>query len=127
MSAGEGARLTHGRARIALPVLLAALLLPAAPAAAKLRTYTLQYGPVRMAGFNVRLPKAKVPAPHVNDYIVHMNAELVKAIRNPEVRARLAGQGAEVVTMTPAEQDRFFNAERARWAKVVAEAHITAD
>jgi hypothetical protein len=31
-----------------------------------------------------------------------------------------AGQGAEVVTMTAAEQDQFFAKERARWAQVVS-------
>jgi tripartite-type tricarboxylate transporter receptor subunit TctC len=56
-----------------------------------------------------------------------LNAELIRAIRTPEVRARLAGQGAEVVTMTPAEQDKFFNDERARWAQVVAQAQIKLD
>ena len=56
-----------------------------------------------------------------------LNAELIKAIRSPDVRARLAGQGAEVVTMTPAEQDRFFHQERARWAQVVAQANIKLD
>ena len=79
MSAGKGARRMHGRATVAVLVLLAALLLPAAPAAARLKTYTLQYGPVRMAGFNVKLPKVKVPAPRVNGYIVQMNAELVNS------------------------------------------------
>ncbi len=62
------------------------------------------------------------------DAIVHkLNAALIATIRNPEVRARLAGQGAEVVTMTPQEQDRFFAAERAKWAQVVAEANIKAE
>jgi tripartite-type tricarboxylate transporter receptor subunit TctC len=56
-----------------------------------------------------------------------LNAELIRAIRTPEVRARLVGQGAEVVTMSPAEQDRFFNEERARWAQVVAQAQIKLD
>lgn len=56
--------------------------------------------------------------------VQRLNAELIRVIRNPEVRARLAGQGAEVVTMTPAEQDKFFAAERDRWAKVVAQANI---
>jgi len=59
--------------------------------------------------------------------VQRLNTELVKAIRLPEVRAKLAGQGAEVVTMTPTEQDRFFQAERARWAALVKEAHIRAD
>ncbi|WP_205959705.1 hypothetical protein [Ramlibacter sp. 18x22-1] len=45
----------------------------------------------------------------------------------PHVRARLCGQGAEVVAMEPAEQDRFFEAERKRWAQVVAQAGIKPD
>jgi tripartite-type tricarboxylate transporter receptor subunit TctC len=56
-----------------------------------------------------------------------LNAELIRVIRAPDIRARLAGQGAEVVTMTSAEQDKFFNAERARWAQVVAQAQIKLD
>ena len=56
--------------------------------------------------------------------VQRLNTELIAAIRNPEVRGRLAGQGAEVVTMTPAEQDRFFAQERDRWAKVVKAAEI---
>jgi len=56
-----------------------------------------------------------------------LNAELIKVIRTADIRARLAGQGAEVVTMTPAEQDKFFNQERARWAQVVSAAQIKLD
>ena len=59
--------------------------------------------------------------------MARLNAELIRAIRSPDVRARLAGQGAEVVTMTPAEQDQFFNTERVRWAKVVAEGNVKLD
>ena len=56
-----------------------------------------------------------------------LNAELIRVIRSPDVRARLAGQGAEVVTMTSAEQDKFFSSERARWAQVVAQANVKLD
>lgn len=63
------------------------------------------------------------PAAIVN----RLNSELIKVIRNPEIRAKLAGQGAEVVTMTSAEQDAFFVQERARWAKVVADGNIKLD
>ncbi|HET6829308.1 MAG TPA: tripartite tricarboxylate transporter substrate binding protein [Ramlibacter sp.] len=59
--------------------------------------------------------------------VARLNAELVRVIRSPDIRARLAGQGAEVVTMTPAEQDRFFEQERKRWAQVVAQAQIKLD
>ncbi|HEX7892493.1 MAG TPA: tripartite tricarboxylate transporter substrate binding protein [Ramlibacter sp.] len=62
------------------------------------------------------------------DAIVNrLNRELVFAIRNPDVRARLAGQGAEVVTMSPAEQDQFFAQERKRWAQVVAAGNVRAE
>jgi tripartite-type tricarboxylate transporter receptor subunit TctC len=65
-----------------------------------------------------------VPRATPEAVVQRLNAELIRAIRNPEVRARLAGQGAEVVTMTPAEQDRFFEAERKRWAQVVAQGGV---
>lgn len=66
---------------------------------------------------------AKMPDAAVN----RLSTELVKIIRSPEVRAQLAGQGAEVVTMTPAETNRFFSTERARWATVVKQANIKLD
>jgi len=59
--------------------------------------------------------------------VARLNAELIKVIRSPDVRAKLSGQGAEVVTMAPAEQDRFFVAEARRWAQVVAAANIKLD
>ncbi|MGA0569141.1 Bug family tripartite tricarboxylate transporter substrate binding protein [Variovorax sp. VNK109] len=59
--------------------------------------------------------------------ITRLNTELIRVIRSPDIRARLTGQGAEVVTMSPAEQDKFFVAERARWAEVVTQAQIKLD
>jgi tripartite-type tricarboxylate transporter receptor subunit TctC len=63
------------------------------------------------------------PAAIVN----RLNTELIKIVRSPEIRSKLSGQGAEVVTMTPAGQDAFFSQERARWAKVVSDAGIKQD
>ena len=59
--------------------------------------------------------------------IARLNKELISIIRTADIRSRLAGQGAEVVTMTPAEEEQFFNKERARWAKVVKDADIRLD
>ena len=59
--------------------------------------------------------------------IQRLNKELITVIRSADIRSRLAGQGAEVVTMAPAEEEQFFNKERARWAKVVADANIKLD
>ncbi|WP_311223868.1 MULTISPECIES: tripartite tricarboxylate transporter substrate binding protein [unclassified Acidovorax] len=59
--------------------------------------------------------------------IQQLNKALITVIRAAEIRSRLAGQGAEVVTMTPAEQDQFFAKERARWASVVQAGNIRLD
>lgn len=62
------------------------------------------------------------------DAIVNrLNQELIRIIRSPDIRSRLAGQGAEVVTMTPTEEEQFFNNERKRWAQVVQAARIRLD
>ena len=62
------------------------------------------------------------------DAIVNrLNQELIRIIRSPDIRSRLAGQGAEVVTMAPAEEEQFFNNERKRWAQVVQAARIRLD
>ena len=51
-----------------------------------------------------------------------LSAALIAVIRAPEVRARLAGAGAEVMTSTPAELSSFLNKERERWTNVIQKA-----
>jgi tripartite-type tricarboxylate transporter receptor subunit TctC len=69
------------------------------------------------------LVPAGTPAAVVNK----LNAELIATIRSPEVRERLVSQGAEVVTMTPAEFTQFFERERKNWATVVAQGGVKID
>jgi len=69
-----------------------------------------------------------VAARGVPDAVVaRLKRELVRIIRTPDIRARLAGQGAEVVTRAASEQDQFFAKERARWAQVIKEANVRLD
>jgi len=63
------------------------------------------------------------PAP----IVARLNRELIRIIRSPHIRSKLSGQSAEVVTMTPPEQDRFFDQERKRWLAVVTQANIKLD
>jgi len=65
-----------------------------------------------------------VPTGTPKAVVDRLNAALIQVIRSPDVRSRLTAQGAEVVTMSPDEQDKFFNQERARWKAVVTEAKI---
>lgn len=59
--------------------------------------------------------------------VQRLHQALVQIIRSPEVRSKLVAQGAEVVTMTPPEFTKFFDAERARWADVVKQADVRLD
>jgi tripartite-type tricarboxylate transporter receptor subunit TctC len=68
-----------------------------------------------------------VPASTPPAVIARLASELTRIIRSPEVRSRLTVQGAEVYTMSPAEFGPFFEAERKRWAGVVAQGGIKAE
>lgn len=68
-----------------------------------------------------------LPAKTPEAVVQRVHQSLLRAIRSPEVRARLTAQGAEVVTMPPAETDKFFNAERARWRTVVQTGNLQLD
>jgi tripartite-type tricarboxylate transporter receptor subunit TctC len=68
-----------------------------------------------------------VPAGTPKAVVDKLNAELIAIIRSPEVRERLVSQGAEVVTMTPAEFTQFFDRERKHWATVVAQGGVKID
>ena len=70
---------------------------------------------------------ALVPAATPPAVVARLAAELTRIIRSPEVRSRLTVQGAEVYTMSPAEFAPFFEAERKRWAGVVAQGGIKAE
>lgn len=53
-----------------------------------------------------------------------LNAEIIKAVRTPEVAARITEQGVEITTSTPEEFGAFFKSEIAKFAKVVSAAGI---
>ncbi|HET7160751.1 MAG TPA: tripartite tricarboxylate transporter substrate-binding protein, partial [Burkholderiales bacterium] len=59
------------------------------------------------------------PAGVSNDIIAKLHADIVKAVRLPDARARMTSLGAEVVGSTPAEFAAFQKADAVKWAKVV--------
>jgi tripartite-type tricarboxylate transporter receptor subunit TctC len=61
------------------------------------------------------------------EVVARLNAELNRIMRDPEMAARLAGQGAEVVTGTPEEFGAYVRGEIARWAEVTREAGVRAE
>jgi tripartite-type tricarboxylate transporter receptor subunit TctC len=59
------------------------------------------------------------PAGTPQPIVTKLNAEIIKTVTNPELRATWAKQGAEPMTMSPAEFDTFLRADIEKWAKVV--------
>jgi tripartite-type tricarboxylate transporter receptor subunit TctC len=53
-----------------------------------------------------------------------LNAAIVEILKLPDVKEKLAAQGAEPVGGTPADMNAFVNSERARWKKVIATANV---
>lgn len=54
-----------------------------------------------------------------SEVISRLYAELDKGIHSPDVREKLAAQGAEIRENTPQQTAEFLTAEMAKWAKVV--------
>lgn len=59
------------------------------------------------------------PAGTPKDIVAKLNAEVVRIIKLPDVRDRLASEGADFVGDTPEELTAFVKAEIAKWNKVV--------
>ena len=67
------------------------------------------------------------PAGTPKDIIAKVNSASVKAIAAPEMRERLAAQGADPVGNTPEQFAAFIQAEVVKWAKVVKDSGASAE
>jgi tripartite-type tricarboxylate transporter receptor subunit TctC len=74
------------------------------------------------AWFGIFAP-AGVPQPVVQ----RLNAEFVKALQQPDLRQRLASQGAEPLTSTPDEFAAYLRSEIGKWTKVVKDSGMKLD
>jgi tripartite-type tricarboxylate transporter receptor subunit TctC len=68
-----------------------------------------------------------VPAGTPAAVVDRLSKELAAVVRDPEVRARLEGMGAEVIGSNPAELDAFRRAEIAKWTQVAKTNKIELD
>ena len=67
------------------------------------------------------------PAATSSDIVQRLNTEVNKALAHPEVRAKLAAQGADVLGGTSAEYAAHLRNELPRWAKAVKDSGAKAD
>jgi tripartite-type tricarboxylate transporter receptor subunit TctC len=65
-----------------------------------------------------------MPAKTPQDVVMKAHGEIVKILSGAELRARLAAQGIELVTNSPADFSRFVREDNARWGKLIKEAGI---
>jgi tripartite-type tricarboxylate transporter receptor subunit TctC len=64
------------------------------------------------------------PAGTPADVLARLSAEFGKALAQPDVRERLAAQGAEPMPMAPEAFAEFLRSDSAKWAQVVKDAGI---
>jgi tripartite-type tricarboxylate transporter receptor subunit TctC len=65
-----------------------------------------------------------VPAKTPRAIVERLHREITLILRSPEMKERLAGEGAELVGNTPEEFGAYIRSEMEKWAKVAKEARI---
>jgi tripartite-type tricarboxylate transporter receptor subunit TctC len=79
-----------------------------------------------MPGFEVGAWQGvMVPAATPKAVVERLNAEINKALQHPDVKAKLAAQGAEPLGSSTAEYGAYVKGEIARWDKVVKASGVT--
>jgi len=68
-----------------------------------------------------------VPAGTPAPIVAKLNADITKALSQPDVKKRLFEEGAEAMPTTPEQFGKMLKAEIAKWTKVVKDANIKAD
>jgi tripartite-type tricarboxylate transporter receptor subunit TctC len=58
------------------------------------------------------------------EVVSRWNAELVKILKSPDMKGRLATEGLEAVGSTPGELHAHLKTEIAKWAKVIKDANV---
>ncbi|MFO1413137.1 MAG: tripartite tricarboxylate transporter substrate binding protein [Burkholderiales bacterium] len=67
------------------------------------------------------------PAGTPPEIVAKLHDEVVKVLALPEVRDKIAADGAEPVGNTPAQFDAYIRSEAVKWAKVIQESGAKAD
>ena len=67
------------------------------------------------------------PAATPGAIVKRLHADTAAVLAAPDMQKKFESQGAETVSMSPAEFGKFIRAETAKWAKVVQQAGIKAE
>ncbi len=67
------------------------------------------------------------PAGTPKDVVAKMNAEIIKALKSPDVNGFITKEGGDPVGSTPEELAAYFQKEVAKYAKIIKAGNISAD
>ncbi|MEP7207867.1 MAG: tripartite tricarboxylate transporter substrate binding protein [Casimicrobiaceae bacterium] len=67
------------------------------------------------------------PATTPTEIVAKLQVEIDKALREPEVKDKLAGLGAEPIGNTPQAFGKMIQSETAKWSRIVKDAKITVE
>lgn len=68
-----------------------------------------------------------MPARVPQDIVMRVHGEVARLLNGAELKARLAAQGIELLTSSPAEFARFVREDNAKWGRIIKEAGIKGD
>ena len=68
-----------------------------------------------------------MPAKAPQAVVTRVNADIAKVLNTPEIKARLAAQGVEIVTGSPQALAQLIRDDYARWGKIIKAAGIKGD
>jgi tripartite-type tricarboxylate transporter receptor subunit TctC len=67
------------------------------------------------------------PAKTPREIVNRLNAEIVKAVRDPEVSGKLTGLGLEIIADTPEQFAAFLQSEAKKWLPLIRSLNIKLD
>jgi tripartite-type tricarboxylate transporter receptor subunit TctC len=68
-----------------------------------------------------------VPAGTPKEIVAKLHTDIVRILKQPDVKERFAGEGGEIVADTPEEFGAFIRKEVPKWSKVVKDAAVKID
>ena len=67
------------------------------------------------------------PAGVPKEIVAKLHAEIIKVLALPEIKARLADQGADAASNTPAQFAAYIKSEIAKWATLIKELGVKSE
>ena len=68
-----------------------------------------------------------VPAGTPKEIVAKLHDDIVRVLRQPDVKERFAGEGGDIIADTPEQFGVFIRKEIPKWTKVIKDAAVKVD